>query len=102
LLRLGKRGARQQGVIAVTVTAAIGRKVFLLAKEPSVGTPAVGAMQPIGMQMVFQPLRTGIIIQQVRDGKINHAVLPWCSQGQSSLPYSNTVAQCLDMSPRKR
>jgi hypothetical protein len=56
LLRLGKRGARQQRIVAVTVATAIGGEVFLLAKEASVGAAAVGAMQPIGMEMLFEPV----------------------------------------------
>ena len=96
---LAKRGARQQGIVAVTVATAIGGEVFLLAKEPTVGAAAVGAMQPIGMEMLFEPVGASSIVEQVRDGKINHAFLPWCSHDQSTGPYSNTVARCLDMSP---
>jgi hypothetical protein len=75
-LRLGKRRAGQQGIIAVTVAAPIGSEVLLLAKEAAICAATVGTMQPVGMQVLFEPRHAGRIIEQIGDREIDHRFLP--------------------------
>jgi len=54
---------RQQRVIAITRTTAIGRKVALLPEYPSLHTPTVRAFQAIRVEMPFEPKHADAVIQ---------------------------------------
>jgi hypothetical protein len=37
-------------------------------------------MQPVGMQVLFEPRRVGRIIEQIGDREIDHRFLPVCNR----------------------
>jgi len=67
-----ERSSGQQRVVAITVTAAIGREVFLLAEQAAIGAPTVGADEAIRVQMALQPDRANAGIEQLGNRKVNH------------------------------
>src|SRR6266516_3192869 len=48
------------------------RKVALLTEQPPLGTPTVGALQPVWVEVAFQPDRADAIIQQFSNWEVNH------------------------------
>jgi hypothetical protein len=74
LAGLLERGGGQQGVIALAGSATRGRKVALLAEQPPLRAPTVGALQPMGVEVALQPHHTEAVVQQVGERELDHAV----------------------------
>jgi hypothetical protein len=70
-----ERGIGQQGIVAITVAAAIGRKVFLLTEEPASRTPAMRTDEALGMQVALQPDHANARIEQLGDRKVYHTAM---------------------------
>jgi len=78
LVGLGEDGARQDGVEAVALLAAIARK----GRGTPSGTPlwgtTAGAAQAVRVQVLFQPCQAGVGVEQVVDGKVDHTGVLSC------------------------
>ena len=72
LARAFKGGATQQRIVAITGSATIGIIVALDTEVPAIGAPTVRADETIRVQMSFKPEQAQAIVEQLRDGKINH------------------------------
>jgi hypothetical protein len=75
-----ERRAGQQGVVAIAVATAVGRKVFLLPKEAAISAPTAGADEAIRVEVALQPDHADAGIEQLGNRKINHtAMIPRCT-----------------------
>jgi hypothetical protein len=68
-----KDRAGQQGVVAVTGAAAVGRAGLLYPEKAAIGAATVGTDEALRMQMALQPQQAEAIINQIGDRKVNHA-----------------------------
>jgi hypothetical protein len=81
-----------------TTPTSIGIIVALGAKPTTISTPTLRADKAVGVQMPFQPDQAQTIVKQIRDQKIDRAVL-LRPHVYSRWDHTN-LARLLDMSRR--
>jgi len=72
LVRLGKDGPRQDGIEAVALLTAIGWERSRPPSGTAFGGTTARAAEALRVQVLFQPSETGVLGEQVGDGKVDH------------------------------
>jgi hypothetical protein len=64
-------------IVAITIAAAVGREMLLLAKQAAIGASTLRAGEAIRMEVTLQPDHANARIKHVGDRKVYHtAIIP--------------------------